>query len=326
MEETLPPDSAGAWGSSASTSLEAYRALRADRARWLPIALEIARGHGLDVSSPHVFVTGTNLVVGLGERLILKIFPPLLRAQFVSERGSLTQLAGRLSLPIPEIVAQGMRDGWPYLVITRLAGKLGSEVWPALPEDQKERVLRQIGETIASVQRAPLGPLSSIEPRWDAFMRAQMQGCRARHERLGLAPKFLAGLDDLLREAATGLIPMDAPPVILTGEYIPENFLLACDDGEWSLKGLFDFGDVRAGWRDYDLLGPSAFMAAGRPGRVRSLLEGFGYAKPDHALKRRLMALMLLHQASDLNSHICIEGWQDKAGDLVELQELIWPD
>jgi hygromycin-B 7''-O-kinase len=36
------------------------------------------------------------------------------------------------------------------------------------------------------------------------------------------------------------------------------------------------------------------------------------------------MALMLLHQASDLNSHICIEGWQEKVSDLVELQDLIW--
>ncbi|TWI64890.1 hygromycin-B 7''-O-kinase [Bradyrhizobium huanghuaihaiense] len=199
---------------------ESFRAFRADPPQWLPIALGIARSHGLDVGAPHVFATGTNLVVGLGERLILKIFPPLLRSQFLSERGSLTQLAGRLSLPIPEIVAEGVRDGWPYLVITRLAGTLGSEVWPSLAEDQKERVLRQIGETIASVQRAPLGPLAHIEPRWADFMRAQMQGCRARHERLGLAPKFLEGLDDLLRDAAA-LIPMDAPPVILTGEYIP---------------------------------------------------------------------------------------------------------
>ena len=37
------------------------------------------------------------------------------------------------------------------------------------------------------------------------------------------------------------------------------------------------------------------------------------------ALKRRLMALMLLHRASDLDSHICIEGWQEQADDLVEL-------
>jgi hygromycin-B 7''-O-kinase len=306
------------------TDAAAFRAFRADPPRWLPIAIDIARSHGLDVSAPHVFATGTNLVVGFGDHLILKIFPPLLRAQFVSEHGSLTQLAGRLHLPIPEIVAEGERDGWPYLAITRLAGTLGSEVWPSLAEAQRERVLRQIGETIATVQRAPLGPLAQIEPRWADFMRAQMQGCKARHTRLGLAPKFLAGLDDLLRDAAA-LIPIDAPPVILIGEYIPENFLLACHNDQWSLAGLFDFGDVLAGWRDYDLLGPSAFMAAGRPGRVRSLLEGFGYAKLDYSLKRRLMALMLLHRASDLNNHICIEGWQDEADDLVELQELIWP-
>ncbi|MBH5369311.1 aminoglycoside phosphotransferase family protein [Bradyrhizobium glycinis] len=306
------------------TDAASFRAFRSDPSQWLPIALDIARGHGLDAGSPQVFATGTNLVVGLGDKLILKIFPPLLAAQFVSERAALTQLAGRLHLPIPEIVAEGMRDGWLYLVMTRLTGTLGSEVWPSLPEPQKERLLRQIGETIACVQRVPLGELASIEPRWDVFMRAQMQGCRARHERLGLAPKFLAGLDDLLRDAAK-LIPMDAPPVILIGEYIPENFLLACDDGQWSLAGLFDFGDVLVGWRDYDLLGPSAFMAAGRPGRVTSLLEGFGYARLDATIKRRLMALMLLHRASDLNSHICIEGWQERVDDLVELQELIWP-
>ena len=60
---------------------------------------------------------------------------------------------------------------------------------------------------------------------------------------------------------------------------------------------------------------------------MRSLFEGFGYAAADidPAMKRRLMALMLLHRASDPVRHICIEGWQDKAGDLSELQDLLWP-
>jgi hygromycin-B 7''-O-kinase len=250
----------------------------------------------------------------------------MLRHQFVSELTSLSQLRGRVSVPIPEIVLEGERDQWPYLVITRMHGILGTEAWPILPEDQKQSILGQIGETIAEVQRVPVGKLSGIEPRWDQFLPTQIEGCRARHQRLGLPQKFLNGFDELLADAVR-LIPMDAPPVILTGEYIPENFLLRDEGAGWRLSGLIDFGDVFTGWREYDLLGPSAFMTAGLPGRVRSLFEGFGYSDADinPALKRRLMALMLLHRASDPVRHICIGGWQQKAADLTELQELLWP-
>jgi hygromycin-B 7''-O-kinase len=306
--------------------IAAFQAWRADTSQCLAAALDIARSHGLPYADPHLFSTGTNLVVALDDGLILKLFPPLLRSQFVSERLSLSLLHGRLGVPIPEIVLEGERDQWPYLVITRLSGILGTQAWPALPEDQKERVLAQIGATIAEVQRVPVGELSRIEPRWDQFMSQQIRGCRARHQRLGLPQKYLDGLDDILRDAAA-LIPLDAPPVILTGEYIPENFLLSRESAGWRLSGLIDFGDVMTGWGEYDLLGPSAFMTAGLPRRVRSLFEGFGYSIADinPTLKRRLMALLLLHRFSDPVRHICIEDWQEKADDLFELQELLWP-
>ena len=308
------------------SNFAAFQAWRADASQCLAAALDIPRSHGLPHADAQMFSTGTNLVVGLDDRLILKIFPPFLRSQFVSERISLAQLRGRLSIPIPEIVLEGERDQWPYLVITRLPGMLGTQAWPILPEDQKEHVLAQIGETIAEVQRVPVGDLACIEPRWPQFMAQQIDGCRARHQRLGLPQKFLDGLDDLLADAAA-LMALDAPPVILTGEYIPENFLPNCEGGDWRLSGLIDFGDVMTGRGEYDLLGPSAFMTAGMPRRVRGLFEGFGYssAETDFTLKRRLMALLLLHRSSDPNRHICIEGWQRKAGDLYELQELLWP-
>jgi hygromycin-B 7''-O-kinase len=306
---------------------EAFAAWRADPTQWLPIARDIVRSHGLPFTAPHVFTTGTNLVVALDEKLILKIFPPLLRDQFVSERRALALLQGRLTVAIPELVAEGERDGWSYLVITRLSGVLGSQAWPSLPEADKERVLAGIGRTIAEVQRVPAGPLGAIEPDWDTLMRRQIAGCRDRHTRLGLAPKFLKGFDELLREAPAR-VALDRPAVILTGEYIPENFLLDQDVSGWRVAGLFDFGDVMAGRAEYDLLGPSAFMSAGTPRRVRSLFDGFGYlaGDVDFDLKRRLMTLMLLHRASDPVRHICIADWQDKADDLLQLQELIWPD
>jgi hygromycin-B 7''-O-kinase len=304
----------------------AFRAFRSDAARWLPMAHDIARSHGVPWSDPVVFATGTNLVVGIGDRLVLKIFPPLLVRQFISERATLRAVAGRLRLDVPEIIHEGARDGWPYLIMTRLSGVLASEVWPEMPEPDKERVLRQLGAVIAEMQLVPPGELTQITTGWADVMREQIAGCRERHQRLGLAPKFLDGLNDLLRDARE-LIPMDARPVILTGEYIPENFLLTRHHDGWRVSGLFDFGDVFTGFGDYDLMGPSAFMAAGRPARVRSLLEGFGYAKADidGRLKRRLLALLLLHRQSDPNRHICIPDWQARAADLWELQELIWP-
>lgn len=307
-------------------TLETFRNWRGDASRWLPAVVDIARSHGLPHDAPQAFGTGTNLVVALDAKLILKIFPPFHLRQFQSERASLLQLRGRLDVAIPEIVAEGERDHWPYLAITRLDGVLGSAAWPVAPEDQKDIILREIGETIAQVQAAPPGPLAEMEPKWPQFITTQIAGCRARHERLGLPQRYLDGLNDILLDAAK-IIPTDCRPVILTGEYIPENFLLTDTPRGWRLTGLIDFGDVMTGWCEYDLLGPSAFMTSGRPERVRSLLRGFGYSQADMnpALAQRLLALPLLHRASDPIRHIDIPDWQDRTGSLVDLGRLLWP-
>jgi hygromycin-B 7''-O-kinase len=308
------------------TSIEAFHAWRADTSQWLPVAIDIARSHSLSCADPHVFSMGTNLVVALDRRLILKVFPPMLRHQFESERAALARLHGRLSILVPQVVFEGERSRWPYLVMTRMNGVNGKEAWAWLPEDQRESVLTQVGEIIAEVQRVPVGDLSQLRPQWEQFIPKQIEGCRARHERMGLPQKYLDGLDHFLRGAGT-LIPVNAAPVILTGEYNPENIFLEEHSGRWRLAALIDFGDVMTGWSEYDLLGPSTFAAGGIPGRVRSLLRGFGYSKAsaDPALPRRLMTLLLLHRFSNLAGQIRIEGWQQKAADLYELERLLWP-
>jgi hygromycin-B 7''-O-kinase len=307
-------------------NIEAYHAWRADASRWLPIAADIARQHSLPDAYPHVFATGTNLVVALDRALVLKIFPPLLRHQFVSERAALLQLHGRLSIAIPEIVLEGERDHWPYLVLTRMTGIGGSEAWPELTEGEKERVLHQIGELIAEVQRVPVGDLSRLEPRWDEFIPRQIERCRTRHQRLGLPRNYLDELEPFIRDAAA-LVPIKPSEVILPGEYNQENLVLSNASGSWRLCGLIDFGDTMTGWREYDLLGPSTFMAGGRPGRVANLFRGFGYSGADlnPTLTRRLMALLLLHRFSNLACQILIDDWQQKAPSLGALERLLWP-
>ncbi|AWN54575.1 aminoglycoside 3'-phosphotransferase/choline kinase family protein [Methylobacterium sp. 17Sr1-1] len=304
---------------------QAFARWRAAPDNWRLLVSEIARAETFATGELTPFRTGTNLVVDLGGCAVLKLFPPLYCSQFVSERATLRLLGERLSVPVPGIIAEGERDGWSYLIMTRLPGILGSEAWPALPEAEKVRILAEIGRTIVEMQAIPPGDLVGLEPAWPDFVAQQAAGCIERHRRNGLAPHLLVGLEDLLRQVPA-VIPLDAEPVILTGEWIPENFLLAETDGRWRLAALIDFGDVMTGWREYDLLGPSAFMCAGLPDRVGSLMWGYGLRPEDvdAAMRRRLLTLMLLHRASDLRN-VAIDGWETRVGSLADLETVVWP-
>lgn len=307
------------------TDKQAFADWRAKTENWRVYVSDIARSENISAGILAPYQTGTNLVVDLDGNFVLKLFPPLYTSQFVSERATLRLLDGKLSVPIPRIIAEGERDGWSYLIMTRLHGILGSVAWPALAEPQKERVLREIGRTIADVQSVAPGELSAIEPTWPDFIARQVAGCIDRHRRQGLASGLLSDLEELLQDVP-GTVPLYAPPVILTGEWIPENFLLVEDLGQWRLAALIDFGDVMTGWREYDLLGPSAFMCAGLPNRVRSFLEGYGLEPKalGAEMRRRLLMLMVLHRASDLR-HIYIDGWEGRINKLADLETVIWP-
>lgn len=136
---------------------EAFRLWRRDRDRWQAAVLTICARERLAAGAPVAFPTGTNLVVALDDRLVLKVFPPIFRSQFEAEVATLAQLAGRLAFAIPAIVATGEIEGWSYLCMTRLQGIVGSEVWPRLDDGARRDLLFDIGETIAAVQAVPPG-------------------------------------------------------------------------------------------------------------------------------------------------------------------------
>ena len=99
------------------SDIAAFHAWRAEPSHWLPAALDIARADGLPHADPHPFRNGTNLVVALDEKLILKIFPPLLRAQYVSERAFAVAASRAASaLPVPA-------KSW------RKASAIGGPIW-----------------------------------------------------------------------------------------------------------------------------------------------------------------------------------------------------
>lgn len=303
-------------------SEDAFAAWRRKPRHWSDLVQAIARAEAVPLRDPAAFPGGTNLVVDLNGTAVLKLFPPFYLDQFVSERDTLRRLAGRLSLPIPDLLAEGQHEGWSWLIIGKLGGTIGSAIWPGLDEDGKRQILHDLGAAITEVQAVALSDPPAGREGWRTFVERQMAACVGRHREQGLPPRFLPDLARLAAEAPQ-VIPLDAPDVTLTGEWIPENFLLSQENGRWRLSALIDFGDVRRGWGEYDLLGPSAFMCEGRPERVAALFAGYGI-EPDAALRRRLLTLMVLHQESDLRK-LSVPGWQDRASSLFDLENLLWP-
>ncbi len=302
---TLPP----------SMDWPAFDALQSDVERWRGVVAAIAAAYTPAAVQP---TTAGSVLVGLvGRSLVVKLYPPFLRDHFEFEREALSRLHGRLGVPTPRLVDAGQRDGWPYLVMTQLAGASLLHTWPSLTEAQKCGVLVAIGKLAAEVHALPPGSLCALAPEWHAFLQNQRHHCQQRQQRTGLPAHLLAGLEAFIADE----LP-DGPAVILTGEYTPMNLL----HGPGGIVGMFDFGDGLVGPREYDWLGPLCFLAAGHAQRREAFFAGYGDTPGPGwpTLRLRLLRLLLLHRYSCLRAQVAQAGWQ-QAESFEALAEMIWP-
>ena len=293
-------------------SVAAFDALHDQPTAWRDVMLSIAAGHS---AAPVCQMSeGTVLVALLGDELVIKLYPPFLRDHFGFECAALAALEGRLSVPTPQLRATGERDGWPYLVMSQLAGEGLVSVWPTLDETQRCSLLHDLGALAAQVHQLPTQAMVPHAPVWSTFLQGQRQRCHARQQRTGLPAHLLSQLDEFLQ----GALPI-GPDVILTGEYTPMNLLVRGP----ALVGMYDFGDGLLGPREYDWLGPLTFLASGSAARCQAFFEGYG-ASPSATERLALMRLLLLHRYSNLPAQIACPAWQ-QARSFEELTAQIWP-
>ena len=287
--------------------------LHDDPGAWRGVIESIARGH----SSERLLqmTEGTVLVALLGRTQVLKLYPPFLRDHFEFECAALIRLGGRLRVPTPVLLQTGEHQGWPWLLMTQLAGDPLTAVWPDLTEAQKCALLSELGALAAEVHALPVGDMIRHAPTWSGFLAEQRARCAGRQQRTGLPPHLLGQLDEFLQ----GDVP-SGPDVILTGEYTPMNLLAR----HGRLAGMYDFGDGLVGPREYDWLGPLCFLAAGSTQRCAAFLGGCGVVL-DGAQRLALLRLLLLHRYSNLQAQIAVPDWQ-RSESFEELAAVVWPE
>ncbi len=264
----------------------------------------IAQRHGLAAEVPLRCAGGSLPVYTLGERHVLKLYPPQDAAHAEVEARVLAFVDGRLPLRTPALVTTGALDGWAYVLMSRLHGRLAVEVWPELERSAQLVLCDQLGESLAVLHALDTAPLADLPPpRWPAFIGQQRTSAVQRQRERGLAEPWLAQIDGLLDR--WGFMPGEATgdaTVLLHTEVMREHLLVETDGGQVRFGGLFDFEPSMLGARDYEFASVGLFVACGDGEALRRLLLAYGFATSqlDHALQCRFMAQALLHRYSNL--------------------------
>ena len=212
----------------------------------------------------------------------------------------LRHLQGKLSCPTPDLIGEGIFEGWPYVLMSYLEGESLASKWAALDLGEKMELCYSIGELLAELHSLPLTGLPDQSPVWSEFLTAQIASCKKTQASHGLEEHWLVQIDLFIAS-----VPFeDNEWVLLHTEIMRDHLLVAQENQAWELTGLLDFEPAMIGDPDYEFASVGVFLTMGEPALLGSLLCGYHKKSLSsrwiEAFQKRAMAYTLLHRYSCL--------------------------
>jgi hygromycin-B 7''-O-kinase len=298
-----------------------WDALASETCRFLPAAREICRRHGLPDGGLERFSEGSTPVFAIGDGLVLKIFCPYYHTDYLAELAFLKTVHRSLPVPIPELAAHGDIDGWPYLVMSRLEGRILSDVWTDLSVDDRGSVVEQIGRALACLHAIPVTEgMAPLRVDWRAFLEERSRAAVEQQRRKGVGREWLEQIESFLSENAA-LLERSSPGVPLHTEPTDSAWLVRPNGDRWILCGLLDFADSMTGDPEYDFPAVGIFITKGDRALFGRFLAAYDHDRKnlDDSLITRLMMLTLLHRYCHLPWFISLSGFESPTPSLRSL-------
>lgn len=291
---------------------------------WQAAATEICLRHKIAFADLRRAEQGENIIFFVDERFVIKIFVEP-RNNFPREKASLEFAHGKTGLQTPEILFVGEIEGFPYLVITQLAGVLMREIWGNLEDREKLPAVEQLAVAARELHSHSVPADFGFQRDWGEFVRRQSIETLERQQRGGVNAEVLAALPEFI-EANLKLLPQTIEPVLLHGDIHPGNVLMQKRNGRWEATGLFDFGDSFPGFYEHEFVAPGVLVIQGKRELQRAHFLAYGYREIDLDLnfRARLMLLTILYECSNLRRYA--ERLRPEAVNytLKQLEQAIW--
>ncbi len=243
---------------------------------WLPALRAIRDRHGLPGDDWHRFHRGRNVVVGLGEGLIVKLTPPFWRGDTGRETAAIRWVGDRLPVTVPTVVATGAVGEWEYQVQRRLPGIPLADRWPDVDEADRVRLARRHGEIMAALHALSLdGAPPEVGFDWPRMLGEQWAACEPEMRAAGVPDGLLATLPAELA-AARPLLDAPGPDVLLHGDLTGLNLLVETVDGALTITGLVDWGDAKVGPPAHDMISPGVHQYRADRAPLRAFWDAYG--------------------------------------------------
>lgn len=271
---------------------------------WEKAARVICARHQISYTTLRRSSQGENIIFFVDDTFVVKIFAPF-RENYSRETSALEFTHGKLSIKTPGLVCVGEIEGWPYLVMTQLAGRASREVWESICLRDRLEIITRLGGAMRELHEseAPLQQ-TALNRDWHGFVERQARLSVERQRACGANPEWLESLPRYIA-ARLELLPANQNQVFLHGDIHAGNLLLKEETGRWQITGLIDFGDSLCGFHEYEFVAPGVLMVQGSRELQRAMLLAYGYreAELDLTLRARLMLLTVLYECSDLRKY-----------------------
>jgi hygromycin-B 7''-O-kinase len=288
---------------------------------WLEIAAEICSEHNIRFSSLSRAEHGENIVVFIDDVFILKIYRPDRRG-YERERTALKFVHGKISLPVPEIVAEGEIYAFNYLITDRMRGtSMLRKEWLKIEKPAQIDLLTQLAIGMKELHQLDV---VAVDFNWNNFVANQIDTVMERQRQEGGNPEWLESLPKYL-ETNLPLLPQPRHNSFMHGDVHFGN-LRVSDDRRPVITGLFDFADSLKGFHEYEFVAIGVLMIQGQRDLQWEFFRAYGYRDDqiDVELRRRMMLLTILYEHSSLRRYAERLSPDAHNFSLAELEKEIW--
>lgn len=269
---------------------------------------------------------GTCAVFSLDDRAVIKFFPPMVAGDMAREAAVYRLLAGRA--PGAALLAAGVfrdRSDWPYLVISYVPGLAWREARAAIPPEQQDNILEELGRVVRQVHETQLNDHKwPTVAAWGEFISHSLSEIgRVLRGDTRFSPSMLNEIDALLRTTDW----LAGRPRLLHADLTADHLLVAERDGQWSMTGLIDWADAMVGDAYYEWVALWFDLCRREARLFAAFRRGYEPAGERSPLStRRLLAFTLLHRfGAGIIAGALPEAGQRRVAEVAELAGALFP-